>query len=84
MRDQNTRATLIEAVIAGGLIAVGVAKSLPPTKRDPTGQDALESILYSVRDQLSEMQNTLDKTYTATMDIKTTLDEIAPVLQGTV
>ena len=29
MRDQKTRATLIEAVIAGGLIAVGVATGQP-------------------------------------------------------
>lgn len=29
MRNQNTRATLIEAVIAGGLIAVGVATGQP-------------------------------------------------------
>jgi hypothetical protein len=29
MRDQNTRATLIEAVIAGGLIAVGIAACQP-------------------------------------------------------
>ncbi len=63
-------------------------ESLPPTQRNSIGQEALETILHSVRTQLSEMQNTLNKTYDAamdikatTLDIKTTLAEIAPILQ---
>lgn len=52
--------------------------SLPPTQRNPFGQDALEDILHSVHAQLDEMQNTLNKTYTTTMDIKATLEQVYP------
>ena len=51
-------------------------KSLPPTERDPTGEEALETILYSVRTQLREIQETLEKTFAATMDIQTTTHHI--------
>ena len=37
--------------------------SQPPTQRDSTGQNDLETILHSVHAQLDEMQKTLNKTY---------------------
>jgi len=51
-------------------------RSLPPTERNPIGQDALETILHSVHAQLGEMQNTLDKTYATTLNIKDTLEKV--------